>query len=271
MTSRRASLASAVLTTVLTTASVRPSSAQELAPSLTNPWRIAGAFPQSTPGPLERRANAITPENPIPRRTHLVRPTYPAEAAAVGARATVALRITVDELGHVGEVRTVGIPVVGAMTSGGPDNPRAHAVALGALVESAQTGVSQWLYEPPAEGPIAFDVTVSFDPDSEPEVAVHGQGFRTPPRPVSPLPTKTRHVSPVYPAEAREAGLAGVVLIEASVDAAGRVIDARILRSIPLLDQAALDAVKQWEYTPTLVNGMAMPARMIITIQFSLP
>jgi periplasmic protein TonB len=78
-------------------------------------------------------------------------------------------------------------------------------------------------------------------------------------------------VAPVYPAEARAAGVAGVVLVEATVDADGRVIDARILRSIPLLDQAALDAVKEWEYAPTLLNGGETPPRMTITIQFSLP
>ena len=39
----------------------------------------------------------------------------------------------------------------------------------------------------------------------------------------------------------------------------GKIIDAKVVRSIPLLDQAALDAVRQWEYTPTLLNGVPVP------------
>ncbi len=59
-----------------------------------------------------------------------------------------------------------------------------------------------------------------------------------------------------------------MVVIEATIDPSGRVADARILRSIPLLDQAALDAVRQWEYTPTLLNGVAVPVTMTVTVQF---
>jgi protein TonB len=48
------------------------------------------------------------------------------------------------------------------------------------------------------------------------------------------------------------------------------VSDARVLRSIPLLDQAALDAVRQWEFTPTLLNGVPVPVIMTVTVQFTL-
>ena len=47
-------------------------------------------------------------------------------------------------------------------------------------------------------------------------------------------------------------------------------MDARILRSIPLLDQAALDAVRQWEYSPTLLNGVPVPVIMTVTVNFTL-
>ena len=50
----------------------------------------------------------------------------------------------------------------------------------------------------------------------------------------------------------------------------GRVKDAKVLRSIPLLDQAALDAVKQWVYTPTLLNGVPVPVIMTVTVNFTL-
>ena len=50
----------------------------------------------------------------------------------------------------------------------------------------------------------------------------------------------------------------------------GKIQAARVLRSIPLLDQAALDAVKQWEFTPTLLNGVPVPVIMTVTVNFKL-
>jgi protein TonB len=77
-------------------------------------------------------------------------------------------------------------------------------------------------------------------------------------------------VAPEYPALAQSAGVQGVVIIEAIIGTDGRVQDARILRSVPLLDQAALDAVKQWEFTPTMLNGKPVPVIMTMTVQFTL-
>jgi hypothetical protein len=50
----------------------------------------------------------------------------------------------------------------------------------------------------------------------------------------------------------------------------GKVADAKVLRSIPLLDSAALDAVRQWEFTPTLLNGVPVPVIMTVTVNFTL-
>jgi periplasmic protein TonB len=83
-------------------------------------------------------------------------------------------------------------------------------------------------------------------------------------------PTKTKHVSPDYPALAQSAKIQGVVIIEALIGANGKVTNARLLRSIPLLDQAALDAVMQWEFTPTRLNGEPVPVLMTMTVQFTL-
>jgi TonB family protein len=60
------------------------------------------------------------------------------------------------------------------------------------------------------------------------------------------------------------------VVLEAHVGGDGRVVDASVLRSIPELDQAALDAVKQWEFTPTLLNNTPVPVIMTVTVQFTL-
>ena len=99
-----------------------------------------------------------------------------------------------------------------------------------------------------------------------------------PPPPTAPVrvggniktPTKTHDVKPVYPPIAQSARVSGVVIIEATIGPDGRVKDAKVLRSIPLLDQAALDAVKQWQFTPTLLNGVPVPVIMTVTVNFTL-
>jgi TonB family protein len=83
-------------------------------------------------------------------------------------------------------------------------------------------------------------------------------------------PTKIRDVKPVYPALARQAGVTGVVILEVVIDEYGDVAEGRVLRSIPLLDEAALDAVKEWKYVPPQVNGAPGAVVMTVTVNFSL-
>jgi len=99
-----------------------------------------------------------------------------------------------------------------------------------------------------------------------------------PPAPVAPVrlstgmqaPRKIVDVTPSYPAMARTARVEGVVILEAVIDAEGRVESVRVLRSIPLLDQAAMDAVRQWKFTPTRLNGTPVPIVMTVTVNFKL-
>ena len=81
---------------------------------------------------------------------------------------------------------------------------------------------------------------------------------------------KIKDVKPLYPDIAREAKVQGVVILEATVDTEGRVADARVIRSVPLLDEAALSAVRQWEFTPTLLNGVPTSVMMSMTVNFTL-
>jgi protein TonB len=74
----------------------------------------------------------------------------------------------------------------------------------------------------------------------------------------------------VYPPEAQAAGVSGVVILEVLIGGDGRVSNAKVLRSVPLLDQAAIDSVLQWEYTPTLLNGVPVPVLMTVTVNFTL-
>ena len=60
------------------------------------------------------------------------------------------------------------------------------------------------------------------------------------------------------------------MILEAVIDAQGRVASVRVLRSIALLDQAAVDAVRQWRFTPALLNAEPVPVVMTVTVNFKL-
>jgi len=99
-----------------------------------------------------------------------------------------------------------------------------------------------------------------------------------PPEPAGPIrlhsgmkaPVKTTDVAPVYPIIAKNAHVKGVVILEAVLNAQGGVESVRVLRSVPLLDQAAVDAVQQWRFTPALLNGQPVPVVMTVTVNFTL-
>jgi protein TonB len=334
-------------------------------------WYAIGAFPlrtlpaaptpqaQAGPGPLESRANPITPENPIPRRISHVEAEFPPEAAAADARGRVVLRVTLDESGRVGEVRPTDLsarmtnPLMTAsfnnvsgwdskrvsaesITVPSGDSTRAVTI-LDAMARAATDAVRQWQYDPPFKAPISFNVTVHFGdippppPPPPPPAAVIARKVQAAPPPPPPpppeparrggrggvtggvpggvpggvsggvvggvagatttrsvqgtadeydkalrvgskiaAPTKLVHVDPVYPEVARAAKVQGVVIVEARIEADGTVSDVKILRSIPLLNQAALDAVRQWVFRPVLLNGAPVPVIMTVTVPFRL-
>jgi protein TonB len=235
-------------------------------------------------GPLEKKANPVTPENPIPRRIFAQAPLYPSEASGTGLLAGATLKLTLDQAGRVAEARTT------SLSYSGTASPQVQA----AFQKAALDSVRQWIYDLPAKAPISLYVQVNFFPDSESRIAWHDAAAPTarntftaapPPPPPPPgsaaanavrvggniaAPRKIKDAPPVYPAIAQSARVSGIVIVEATLGADGRVIDARVLRSIPLLDQAALDAVRQWEYTPTLLNGVPVPVIMTVTVNFTL-
>jgi protein TonB len=81
---------------------------------------------------------------------------------------------------------------------------------------------------------------------------------------------KLQDVPPIDPAIAQAARVQGMVILEATIGIDGRVQNARVLRSIPLLDEAALAAVRQWTFTPTTLNGVPVPVIMTVTVHFQL-
>jgi protein TonB len=74
----------------------------------------------------------------------------------------------------------------------------------------------------------------------------------------------------VYPAIAQAAKVQGIVELEATIDERGVVRNVKVVRSVPLLDQAAIAAVSTWRYTPTQLNGVAVPVVMTVRVAFSL-
>jgi periplasmic protein TonB len=83
-------------------------------------------------------------------------------------------------------------------------------------------------------------------------------------------PARLSYADPIYPQIAIAAKIEGMVILEATIDESGVVRDVKVLRSIPMLDQAAMDAVKRWRYTPTRLNGVAVPILLTVTVTFSL-
>jgi len=83
-------------------------------------------------------------------------------------------------------------------------------------------------------------------------------------------PKKLKDVKPSYPDIAKQARVQGVVILECTISPQGKVSEVKILRGIPLLDAAAIEAVKQWVYTPTLLNGVPVPVIMTVTVNFRL-
>jgi protein TonB len=83
-------------------------------------------------------------------------------------------------------------------------------------------------------------------------------------------PVKVVNVPPIYPELAQRTRVEDVVILETVIDESGSVTSARVLRGHPLLNQAALDAVQRWKFTPARLNDEAIPVVMTVTVQFKL-
>jgi TonB family protein len=180
-------------------------------------------------------------------KIHDVRPVYPPEAEAAGVSGPVIMTITIDSAGLVTDAKVLKGDVT--------------------LADAALDAVRQWRYRQPVAGaPVIATVAVNVVDTSLP--AEVSEGVRV--GGDIKAPAKIKNVAPVYPEAAKKAGRQGVVIIEAKIDRAGIVADAQILRSVPMLDVAALEAVSQWKFTPTLLNGVPVPVIMTVTTNFVL-
>jgi len=213
------------------------------------PQAAQPARPQGSVRPGEPVPQPLKPRETVSGLTkiHDVRPVYPPEAEAAAVSGPVIMTITIDSAGLVTDAKVLKGDVT--------------------LAGAALDAVRQWRYRQPVAGaPVTATVAVNVVDTSLP--AEVSEGVRV--GGDIKAPAKIKSVAPVYPEAAKKAGRQGVVIIEAKIDRAGIVADARILRSVPMLDVAALEAVLQWKFTPTLLNGVPVPVIMTVTVNFVL-
>jgi len=126
--------------------------------------------------------------------------------------------------------------------------------------------------------PGGVDATDAFFANGQPS----GAELLPPPPPPAPppapvrvggiirAPQKVHDVAPRYPVVAQQSRVQGFVILEAVISEDGAVQSLRVLRSQSLLDAAAVEAVRQWRFTPTLLNGQPVPVVMTVTVNFRL-
>jgi protein TonB len=218
-----------------------------------------------------------------------VLPMYPELAKRAHVEGNVILQVLINEDGTVTNVQVLqSQPLLDMAAIEAVKQWRYSTTLLNGIPVPVQTTVSVefklsdtssevTVKAPPSDGVIVFGAGTVGGTAS-------GSGTQSAnPAPPSPRGTPVRvggavqeskiisKVDPVYPPLAKQARVEATVILEVTVNEQGEVASVRVLRSHPLLEQAAIDAVKQWRYSPTLLNGVAVPVVATATIEFRLP
>jgi protein TonB len=217
---------------------------------------------------LEHEASAPELGGVLPRCVKCDSPVWPEGAPPLRFR----LHVVVRQDGRVGTARIVQVlrgdpearPVgpEGDVTPALRDSPTARA---GQAVLAA---ARQWRLSNPGEGILLIVTDVGNDSGQSAAVAAPRAALKA--GTDVPAPTKLVDVRPIYPPDAIKARISGQVVIEATIGPAGDVDLARVVRGVPELDDAALEAVRQWKFTSTLLNGQPVSVTMFTTVTFSL-
>lgn len=195
-----------------------------------------------------------------PKLIKKVDPVYPQEAKKEGIEGVVVIEATTDVYGRVVDTKVIR--------------------SVPELDKSAMEAIKQWVYEPMIiDGEpvgVIFTVTCVFKLKDKAEKAEKDKTDaveeETDAEDEKVLkPKLIKKVNPLYPEEARKAGIQGDVVLEAKIDTYGRVEKIRILKSDnELLNEAAVDALKQWIYEPFIKEGKPAKAEFTVTIKFKL-
>jgi protein TonB len=86
--------------------------------------------------------------------------------------------------------------------------------------------------------------------------------------PVVMPPQKLAGALPLYPEPARQLWLRHLVILDLIIGHEGTVTDVKVVRGHPLLNQAAIDAVARWRYTPTVLDGEPVDVQLTVTVSF---
>ena len=243
------------------------------------------------PGTLQNRVDVALPAAPRRKVLKRVKPDYPPEAERLGVEADVVLRLSVNRAGVVTATeRTSGVVNLRPDEENASERADFYAANPYAFAIAAEAAAQQWKFEAAESGMTCFvSFTFRLTPGAEAnKTAPSGSATLTPvpgsSRPGLPVlsrppqvdgqtvksPKRLVNVNPVYPEDARAARVEGLVVLEITIGENGSVTDARVIRSIPMLDQAAIDAVLQWIYEPTLLNGVPIEVELTVTINFTL-
>jgi protein TonB len=221
---------------------------------------------------------------------------FPASLVLHAAAATVVVLVAVlrqDALPRVettpGPIReVVALPPAGGGNAIRPSPPRlprpSPPPSMAFVSDLPPTPTNEGLDVPSTVGTEPFEsppCLIGCDPGGvpggEPGGGVIGV-VALPPAPQAPIrtggdirpPLKVRHVVPPYPEVARAARVQGDVVLDCTISNEGRVVDVKVLSGPIVLQAAAVDAVRQWLYRPTLLNGAPVPVVMTVTVHFAL-
>jgi TonB family protein len=221
---------------------------------------------------LERGAKAPGPWDVhlLPECARCSWPQWP--STPDGSPLVFRMHVVLQPDGQVGSARIVqvlqGDPAARPIGIDGRVPPRLLGTPTAKAGLAALAAVRQWRFNQPYDAPLLL--TIDFGTNSPEPARERADGLTLRAGTDVPPPAKIVDVRPVYPPEAIKARITGAVIIQAEIGPTGDVESATVTRSVPLLDEAALTAVRQWKYQPTLIKGEPVRVAMTVTVTFTL-
>jgi TonB family protein len=230
-------------------------------------------------------------------------PVYPEEAKSIGLQGIVRLKVTINEEGQVYGIETqAGHPILvpaaldavkqwrysRTFLNGKPVSIETTVTCFFITKETASASFSKrpgditqaasaWPSSPPGTVVVVTadrEMTATPPPAQEQSAGTPIKAPIREPIRVGSMVQESKlihRVAPVYPEQARRQGIQGTVMLTIVINEDGYVYELRAAQeNNPILEAAAIDAVKQWQYSPTLLNGEPVPAQSTVTVAFNM-